>query len=283
MDRFRNDLPNGTRAEPQLSIPGASTSGMTAADLDSAGLRPAFSDTPRPSENDSDLISGCSHCGRTTVSRVASDWDPVTALSEVPLHGKCRYRPLFIDDASSQYARELRELAHLEAENRSPGADLRKDAEKIVQHPALVRWLSRSEELLDSPDFTGRSGLRKQRRRGVLRHLDGEDRGFPLFQPDLIPALPPDQGSWMLRLMDELEWLVMRVFRPSRTSGFARPVKNRINHREVRAILGWTAYNLDMWLSMKPHLIEGRIHPEGSRAVLFDTERFMFWVYANTN
>lgn len=282
MDRFRNDLPNGSRTEPQLSIPGASTSGMTAADFDS-GVRPAFSDTPTQNENDSDVISHCSQCGGTTVSSIPSDWAPVTVLSEVPLHGKRRCRPLFIDDATSQYARELCELAHLEAENRSPGADLRKDAEKIVQHPALVRWLSRSEELLDSPDFKGRSDLRKERRRGVLRHLEGEDRGFPLFQPDLIPALPPDQGSWMLRLMDELEWLVMRVYRPVAKVGFARPAKTQINHREVRAILGWKAYNLDMWLSFKPHLIEGRIHPSGTRAVLFDTEKFMFWVYANTN
>jgi hypothetical protein len=128
----------------------------------------------------------------------------------------------------------------------------------------------------------------KLRRRGILRHLDGEDRGFPLFQP--APAADSTRkpslekrGFWMLRLRDELSWHPITVYPHSKTRQFARPIKERLNHTEARAILDWKASHLDLWLSKKSHLLEGRIAYERSRGVVFDTERFMRWIYSNTN
>lgn len=178
---------------------------------------------------------------------------------------------------------ELEALKHLEAENRRPAANLRTEAEVIAKHPELREWLKESDRIADPKVTSGRAGLKRQRRFGILRSLDGEDQGFPIHQPVLNYPLPPDQGFWLLRLRDELEWLVMPVFKKTISRPYPRPTKDRLNHREARAILDWTAFCLDMWLSKRPHLVGGRIMIDGSRSVMFDTDAFVRWVFALMN
>ena len=75
----------------------------------------------------------------------------------------------------------------------------------------------------------------------------------------------------------------MPIYLPTRTRPYPRPTKDRLNHREARAILDWKASHLDMWLADRPHLVGGRIAIDSSRGVLFDTDGFMRWVYALLN
>lgn len=180
-------------------------------------------------------------------------------------------------------AEQLRELARVEAENRRPGANLCVEAIVAASHPQLRDWLQKSDRLADPKEIKGRSDLVKQRRLGILRHLEGEDRGFPLGQPVPTHHLPQGQGFWLLRLRDELEWLSMPVLKPTPSRPYPRPVKDRLNHREARAILDWKASRLDMWLADRPHLIGGRLAVDSSRGVLFDTDAFVRWVYALMN
>lgn len=178
---------------------------------------------------------------------------------------------------------ELEALGRLEAENRRPGANLSTEAENIGNHPELREWLKKSNRIADPQEIKGRADLVRQRRLGVLRSLEGEDRGFPIHQPVPHHRLPRDQGFWLLRLRDELEWLVMPVFKKTPSRPYARPTKDRLNHREARAILDWKASRLDMWLADRPHLVGGRLAVDSSRGVLFDTDAFVRWVYALMN
>jgi hypothetical protein len=178
---------------------------------------------------------------------------------------------------------QLGALGRLEAENRRPGADLSTEAENIAHHPELREWLKKSDRIADPKVMKGRADLTRQRRLGVLRSLESEDQGFPIHQPVPQHRLPPDQGFWLLRLRDELEWLVMPVFKKTISRPYARPTKDRLNHREARAILDWKASRLDMWLADRPHLVGGRLAVDSSRGVLFDTDAFVRWVYALMN
>ncbi len=153
----------------------------------------------------------------------------------------------------------------------------------MANHPELRKWLRKSDRIADPKEIKGRADLVRQRRYGILRFLEGEDRGFPINQPLPLHRLPQDQGFWILRLRDELEWLMMPVFMPKPSRPYPRPTKDRFNHREARAILDWTAFRLDMWLSDRPHLVGGRIMIDSSRGVLFDTDVFVRWVYALMN
>lgn len=275
-NKLRTDLPNGNeRTTPLSSGRVDSTRNCGSPDGGVIGFAEPLIAGPGGPATDA-----CSECKRPLWLTNFQPDDPEAWLSEVPLHTRLRYRPFLIDDVSG-YSRELKKLAQLEFANPSP--DVRKEAFEIASHPGLVAWLGKSDALLDSPDLKCRADLAKFRRRGTLRHIEGPDRGFPLFQPPPPPESSSDKGFWMLRLRDELSWLVLRVYRASKTRPFARPVKERLNHTEARAILDWKASHLDLWLSKKSHLFEGRIAIEGSRGVLFDTERFMRWVYANTN
>ena len=181
------------------------------------------------------------------------------------------------------FAQEIEALRLLEAANRWPGANLVAEAEKTANHPVLRDWLRKSDRIADPKEIKGRADLVRQRRYGLLRYLEGEDRGFPVHQPVPLHSLPQGQGFWLLRLRDELEWLLMPIFLPTRSRPHPRPTKDRLNHREARAILDWTAFRLDMWLSDRPHLVGGRITIDSSRSVLFDTDVFVRWVYALTN
>ena len=275
---LRTDLPNGNqRTTPLSSGRGNSTRSYGPPDGGVIESTEPLIAGPRDPATDA-----CSECKRPLWLPNFQPDDPEAFPSEVPLHNKLRYRPLLIDDVSG-YSRELKQLEQLESAHRGLGTDLSKEARGIASHPGLVTWLEKSDALLNSPDLKGRGDLVKLRQRGLLRHIDGQDRGFPLFQPTPPPKLPDDQGFWMLRLRDELSWLVLTVYRVSKSRPFARPVKERLNHTEARAILDWKASHLDLWLSKKSHLIEGRIAFEDSRGVTFDTERFMRWIYANTN
>lgn len=189
----------------------------------------------------------------------------------------------FVHDEDCDYKRELEALSRLEYENRRPGADLRDGALRIVNRPELRTWLSASDDLSDRRRTKCRSDLARHRRLGILRLLEGEDRGFPIDQPFPGNPLPANQGFWLLRLRDELEWLAMPIYLPSKTRPYPRPIKDRLNHREARAILDWKASHLDMWLADRPHLVGGRIAIDSSRGVLFDTDGFMRWVYAFMN
>lgn len=177
-------------------------------------------------------------------------------------------------------AEQLELLARLEEGNREPRADVRAEAERIAKHPELLSWLRESDRISD-PGDPGRKDLVRQRRRGILRHLEGEDRGFPIHQP--IPRYRPaqEQGFWLLRLREELEWLSMIVLKPTIVRPYPRPIKDRLNHTELRAILDWKASHLDLWLS--DNKIPGRIMIESSRGVLFDTDTVIRWVYAQMN
>jgi hypothetical protein len=181
------------------------------------------------------------------------------------------------------YIEQLEALGRLDAANRQPGANVSAEAESIASNSELRAWLRESNRIADPKVLKGRADLVRQRRFGILRFLDGEDRGLPIWQPIPRHPLPEGQGFWLLRLRDELEWLIITVHRPTKLRPYVRPTKDRLNHREARAVLDWKASHLDMWLSDRPHQIGGRMAIDTSRSVIFDTDLFIRWVYALTN
>jgi hypothetical protein len=194
--------------------------------------------------------------------------------------GSTIYSVVLGDRARSE---QFEALQSLEINNRRPGANVSTDAEILAEHPELRDWLKESNRIADPKIMKGRADLVRQRRLGILRLLEGEDRGFPVHQPVPHHQLPQGQGFWLLRLRDELEWLVMPVWKPTPSRPYTRPTKDRLNHREARAILDWKASHLDMWLADRPHLVGGRLAIDSSRGVLFDTDAFIKWVYALMN
>lgn len=181
------------------------------------------------------------------------------------------------------YIEQFEALRRLEEANRQPGANVNAEAERIAGHPELRSWLRESNRIADSKVTKGRADLVRQRRFGILRILEGEDCGFPVHQPVPRHRFPEGQGFWLLRLRDELEWLTISVLEPTVSRRYPRPTKDRLNHREASAILDWKASHLDMWLASRPHLVGGRIMIDRSRAVLFDTDTFVRWLFALMN
>lgn len=202
---------------------------------------------------------------------------------EIPPIGRFVQRSVIYVANDREITEQLETLRRLETENRRPGANLSTEAEMIANHPELREWLKKSNRIADPQEIKGRADLARQRRSGILRSLEGEDRGFPIHQPVPHYPLPQGQGFWLLRLRDELEWLVMPVFKKTISRPYPRPTKDRLNHREARAILDWKASRLDMWLADRPHLVGGRLAVDSSRGVLFDTDVFVRWVYALMN
>lgn len=179
----------------------------------------------------------------------------------------------------------------------------------IVTHPGLLDWLTQSDEVAGS--IKGRRDLVKRRRRGILRWLEGPDRGMPFHVPPQFVAsdISSDRELRLFRLRDELEYIVVPFTRcVDRFAPGPRPVRDTLTHPLVRAILDWKASHLDGWLSAYPHLIGGRIYhpiPDDARRALdaraqargkritqpreyltevrFDTTRFMAWYYGNMN
>ncbi len=225
----------------------------------------------------------CTACRQEIPPGFSGDGSMNVTPEEVAPIGKLIHRSVVYVANDRECVDELEELRHLEAENRTPGADLTTEAESIAHHPELREWLKKSNRIADPQQMKGRADLVKQRRFGILRSLESEDQGFPIHQPVPHHPLPPDQGFWLLRLRDELEWLVMPVFKKTISRPYPRPTKDRLNHREARAILDWKASRLDMWLADRPHLVGGRIMVDASRGVLFDTDIFVRWVYALMN
>jgi hypothetical protein len=127
--------------------------------------------------------------------------------------------------------RTLERLAELDRKNRHSGADVREKAYAITDGlPRLRDWLEQSDRLVDV--LPGAKRLRRRRRRGILRHLDGSLQGMPFFEPLLCPtAFSPEPRIGYLK--DELEAIVL----PGRREGATwLPAKEEITFDEARAI-----------------------------------------------
>ena len=205
--------------------------------------------------------------------------------------------------------RELDLVRRTEQRFRTRGIDVRTHLDFDITHRALREWLEESDKLVDHKP--GRSDLRRQRRRGILRIVEGKELGMPLDVPPLtaIPATPWRHAEWRtLPLRDELEWMSIMFIPISHPAVKSRPVVDVLSHRQVRAILGWPASTLDHYISIAPHFIgglrkieipadvraqldegapiTGRViaHPNRTlHRVEFDTRSFALWLAANQN
>jgi hypothetical protein len=235
-----------------------------------------------------------SHLSR---GRISTD----LALPGDSLPSEATADPLFAAQLAA--VREI-ELAHVRA-----GSNTISSWDEIVTHPSLLDWLTQSDEVAGS--IKGRRDLVKRRRHGILRWLEGPDRGMPFHLPPQFVAseISADRELRLFRLRDELEYIAVPFTRcVDRFAPGPRPVRDTLTHPLVRAILDWKASHLDAWLSSYPHLIGGRIFhpiPRDAREVLaaraqtrgkritqprefltevrFDTARFMAWYYGNMN
>ncbi|MEA2569208.1 MAG: hypothetical protein QOI24_1209 [Acidobacteriota bacterium] len=235
------------------------------------------------------------------LSRGRSSTDPMGVLPGSPLPQETAADPLF--------AAQLAAVREIEGRHVSAGCNLISLCNGIVTHPSLLDWLTQSDEVASS--IKGRRDLVKRRRHGILRWLDGPDRGMPFHLPPqfVTSEISADRELRLFRLRDELEYIALPFTR--RVDRFApgpRPVRDTLTHPLVRAILDWKASHLDAWLSAYPHLIGGRIYhpiPPDARETLdakartrgkeitqpreyltevrFDTARFMAWYYGNMN
>lgn len=127
--------------------------------------------------------------------------------------------------------RALEKLAHLDRKNRHAGADVREETYRITEGlPRLRDWLEQSDRLVE--ELPGAKRLRRRRRRGILRHLDGSLKGMPFFEPLLCAtAFSPEPRIGYLK--DELEAIVL----PGRREGATwLPAKDEITFDEARAI-----------------------------------------------
>ena len=127
--------------------------------------------------------------------------------------------------------RALEKLAELDRKNRHTGVDVRVDAYGITEGLARLRdWLEKSDRLVE--ELPGAKRLRRRRRRGILRHLDGSLKGMPFFEPLLCPTtFSPEPRVGYLK--DELDTMVL----PGRREGALwLPAKEEITFDEVRAI-----------------------------------------------
>jgi len=205
--------------------------------------------------------------------------------------------------------RELDLVRRTEQRFRTRGIDVRTHLHFDITHRILREWLEESDRLVDHKP--GRSDLRRHRRRGILRIVEGKDLGMPLDVPPLAatPATPWRDAQWRtLPLRDELEWISIIFIPISHPAVRSRPVVDVLSHRQVRAILGWPASTLDHYISMAPHFIgglrkkdlsadvrgqldesapiDGRVIARPNRTlqrVEFDTRSFALWLAANQN
>jgi hypothetical protein len=217
--------------------------------------------------------------------------------------------PSFEAAADPLFAEQLAAVREIEGTHVSAGSNLISLWNGIVTHPSLLDWLTQSDQVAGS--IKGRRDLVKKRRRGILRWLEGPDRGMPFHMPlqFVSSGSASDRELRLFRLRDELEYIVVPFTRcVDRFAPGPRPVRDTLTHPLIRAILDWKASHLDAWLSAYPHLIGGRIyHPIPSDArealdaralargkritqpreylteVRFDTARFMAWYYGNMN
>ena len=209
--------------------------------------------------------------------------------------------------ADPVFYRELALLRVAEQRYRKRGIDIRDYLDFKVSHPAIIDWQARSDEIVERRP--GRSDLRNQRRRGILRMLDGDEEAFP-FDPPPMAALPTGKDSeWrVFRLYDEVDYWAMRFIRADHPAVPWRPPVDILTHRQARAIGDFKASTLDYYISAMPDLVGGlrriSIPPEvrevlDERArkrgkeltrprdtlhrVVFETMGFLIWLASNQN
>jgi len=103
--------------------------------------------------------------------------------------------------------RALEQLAELDHNNRRAGADVRMDAYRIVKDkPDLRRWLEESDRL--AQELPGSRRLRRRRRLGILRWIEGPSLGLPYFEPLFYPT-PFAPEKRVLPLLDELDYVII--------------------------------------------------------------------------
>ena len=200
---------------------------------------------------------------------------------------------------------QLRQLRHLQQIHVAPATNLYPLWKSFVTHPRLIKMLEDSRAV--AAQIKGRRDLVAKRRDNILRHLSGPEIAMPFWYPD-VPPNSDGKVYRLFRLRDELEYVLIAFYPPSKDFPYGRPVRELLTHDLVRAILDWKASHLDLWLSTYPHLIGGRIaHPITEEArqaidaraasngrvitrprefiheVRFSTEAFMRWYYANMN
>jgi hypothetical protein len=173
--------------------------------------------------------------------------------------------------------RALEKLEQLDRKNRYAGADVRLEAYRITEGLSQLRdWLEESDRLVD--ELTGKERLRRRRRRGILRHLDGSLKGMPYFEPMLCPtAFSPEPRLYYLQ--DELEAIVVAG---RRENGVWLPAKDEITFDEARAIAMMKAGTFYRLTSKKrvPGMIRRGFgpHSESHAAQLrFLSREFMKW------
>jgi hypothetical protein len=172
----------------------------------------------------------------------------------------------------------LEQLAELDRNNRSEGADVRMDAYRIVKDkPDLRRWLEESDRL--SRELPGAARLRRRRRLGILRWTEGPSLGLPYFEPLVHPtAFAPEKR--VLPLLDELDYVIIggRI-----ENGRWRPSMDELKFDEARAIAmmkAGTLYRLTWRKGAVPGCIRRRLdNDKRSRTseLRFDTVEFMGW------
>lgn len=206
-----------------------------------------------------------------------------------------------------EFEDQYRRVLELQRVHTKAGTDLRPFWEPFVTSPRLLKIIDDSNRVAD--EVKGRDDLVAKRRTNIIRHVTGPDVAMPADYPTVPPGPKPANKEYrVFRLRDELEWLVIAFYLPSREFPYGRPVREILTHQLARAILDWKAAHLDLWLSTYPHLLGGRIShtiPPEARKILNDraadrgrpfvrpraflhevkflTVAFMRWLYANLN
>lgn len=212
------------------------------------------------------------------------DTPALISIREAPWFGRLRgLNDGLADLGDANYLEQLVRLYTLEALNRRPGADVRLEAARIATQPSIRAWLAGSDALMDRSSLPGPKELVAKRRLGILRHLTGADRGYPVAVPCSPNPGLDGRGAWVLQLEDEREWYTMSVEMPTPKRPYPLPLKQRLNSVDARAILGWPWYKFERFLRLKPHLVKGRIVLLGTREIQFHTPPFVAWVYELMN
>ena len=154
---------------------------------------------------------------------------------------------------------------------------MRVEAYRITEGPPRLRdWLEQSDRLVE--ELPGAKRLRRRRRRGILRHLEGSLKGMPYFEPQLFPtAFSPEPRVGHLK--DELEAIVLPG---RRKGGMWLPAKEEITFEEARAIAMMKAGTLYRLTSKGglPGMIRRAFGPNSeshTTELRFLSEAFMGW------
>jgi hypothetical protein len=127
--------------------------------------------------------------------------------------------------------RALERLAELDWMNRRPGSDMHEEAYRIAAgFPVLLAQLIEGDRLVR--ELPGDERLRRRRRLGVFRWIDGPELGFSMFRPPQRSTISaPEPREFFL--VDELEVVVI----PGRLENHHwRPIKDELRFDELRAL-----------------------------------------------